>query len=126
MDPYFGAGRVNALAAVAQAPTPQPAPSPTPAPVPTDTVAPVITSISPTNGSIVSGGKATIRVTASDNVSVATIKLSVDGKLMTTVSGSSLSYSWNLRKVSSGVHTLTVTTQDGAGNSTSASVQVIK
>jgi len=40
--------------------------------------------------------------------------------------GSSLSYSWNTRKVASGSHTIQAVAKDAAGNITNTSVQVIR
>lgn len=49
-----------------------------------------------------------------------------DGKLLCTGTAS-VSCSWNLRKAASGsTHTVKVTALDTAGNSTSASVSIIK
>ena len=92
-----------------------------------DTTAPVVSISNPVNGSKVSGN-VQIRVTASDNSGAAGIKQSlyINGKLTTSASGGSLSYTWNTRKASAGSHTIQATAIDAAGNKTSSSVQVTR
>jgi thermitase len=74
----------------------------------------------------VSVPKQTISASATDDNKVAKLSLSIDGKEVATTSGSSISYSWNTRKVSSGAHTVTVRAWDAAGNTTSKSVTVYR
>lgn len=59
-------------------------------------------------------------------IGVANSSLYIDGKLMSSVSGGSLSYSWNVKKVTTGTHTIAVTAVDTSGNNTTTSVQVTK
>jgi hypothetical protein len=71
-----------------------------------------------------SGGRQTIKVSATDNQSVAKISLSIDGKEVAAAYGGSLRYNWNTRKVVSGAHTVTVQVTDNTGNVTLRSVTV--
>ena len=104
-----------------------PAPAPAPAPVTSDTTPPVVAVVNPGNGNKVSG-RVRVSTSASDNAGASGIKqtLYIDGKLVASGSGSSLSFDWNTRKVSSGAHTIQAVAQDAAGNKTTASVQVSK
>lgn len=90
-----------------------------------DTVAPVPVISSPTAGTKV-GNSVTVRGSATDNVGVATLRLFIDGSQVASASGSSLSYSWNTRKVSRGTHTLLLQATDAAGNSAVQSISVTK
>jgi len=88
---------------------------------------PVVRILSPVPGQLKGKGSVTISASATDNSSTAGItqKLYIDGALKTSVSGGSLSYSWNVNKLTSGPHTIQVTASDAAGSS-SASVQISK
>ena len=90
-----------------------------------DTTPPVVAIVNPTNGSKVSGTVA-VGVSASDSAGSAALQqtLYIDGKLVASGTGASLSYNWNTRKVASGIHTLQAVAQDAAGNKTTASIQV--
>lgn len=90
-----------------------------------DTTPPVVAIVNPGNGSKVSGMVA-VGVSASDNAGNSALKqtLYVDGKLVASSTGASLSYNWNTRKASSGTHTLKAVAQDAAGNQSTASIQV--
>lgn len=96
-------------------------------PVVADTTPPSVSLTSPTAGaSVKNKGNLTITATASDNMGASALKqaLYIDNKLMTTASGGSLTYNWNLKKVSSGAHTINVVATDAAGNSASAGATV--
>lgn len=92
-----------------------------------DTTPPVVTVVNPVGGAKVSG-TVQVSVSASDNKGVAGLSqtLYVDGKLVASASGGSLSYSWNVRKAASGAHTLQAVAKDAAGNTTTATVSVTK
>ena len=92
-----------------------------------DTVAPTVTISNPTDGAKVNGN-IDISVSASDNsgASGITTSLYIDGKLVKTATGSSLTYKWNARSASIGTHTISVTAKDKAGNSTIRSVAVVR
>jgi subtilase family protein/Big-like domain-containing protein/fervidolysin-like protein len=66
-----------------------------------------------------------ITVTASDNVSVASVSLYADGALVGTDVSSPYAFSWNTSSLAPGSqHTLTAVAADSAGNPTSASITV--
>lgn len=93
---------------------------------PADDIAPVASISSPANGATVSGTAVTIAARASDNVGVASMALSIDGKVVARVAAGSLSYKWNLRKVARGSHSISAEALDAAGNSGKASVSVTR
>jgi thermitase len=88
-----------------------------------DTTAPVVKILSPANGSRAFGNM-TVSASATDNVGVATVSLSIDGMVVATSNGGSVSYRWNTKKVTSGMHTITVLARDTSGNQATASVSV--
>jgi hypothetical protein len=97
----------------------------TPPPAPTDTTAPTVQLLNPASGSKVSGIVA-VRASASDDSGTAGLKqqLYIDGKLVASATGGSLSYNWNTRKVKVGSHTLQAVATDAAGNKNAVSVTV--
>lgn len=113
------AGNTSAMSSSVNATTQSPPP-------PTDTTPPVVSITAPVNGSRVSGTNITIRVSASDNVGVARVLIYVDGKLLATDTASPYTASWNIKKVSSGNHTIMANAYDAAGNMATASISVTK
>ncbi len=91
-----------------------------------DTTAPVLAITNPTSGTV--SGTVNVTLNASDNSGAAGINMSVyiDGQLKASGAGSSLSYSWNTRKIASGAHTVQAVAKDAAGNTTATSVQVTR
>jgi hypothetical protein len=91
-----------------------------------DTVAPVVAIANPTAGAV--SGVVNVSVNASDNSGAAGINMSVyiDGQLKASGAGSSLSYSWNTRKIAAGTHTIQAVAKDAAGNTSTTSVQVTR
>ncbi len=91
-----------------------------------DSTPPTIAIINPVAGNV--SGTVTISVNASDNngSSNVTQSLYIDGALVATGTGSTLSFSWNSRsrKVKAGSHTIQAVAQDAAGNKSSISVSV--
>jgi len=88
-----------------------------------DTQAPAvwITSVTP------SGANLKLSASASDNVGVRQINLYVDGTLVDYGSTSPFSTTWNMKKLTSGTHTVTATATDAAGNvGRSAAVSFVK
>ncbi|MCK0512063.1 S8 family serine peptidase [Aromatoleum buckelii] len=88
-----------------------------------DTVAPAATISNPGDGSKVSGN-ITVQAHASDNVGVSSMRLYIDGALVSTVTGNSLSYRWNTRKIAAGPHAVVVDALDAAGNTDRKTVSV--
>lgn len=93
-----------------------------------DAVAPTVSILSPANGSAVSG-TVTVSVSAIDDQKVASVSLSIDGKLVATSYGTSLKYSWNVPRGKGkygATSTLAARAQDAAGNAGSASISVTR
>jgi len=90
-----------------------------------DTTAPVITSLTPANGSILKG-TVTISASASDNIGVTSMVIYVDGVQKATSSSGSISFNLNSRKMTSGTHTIRVDAKDGSGHVGTKSVLVTK
>ncbi|KON80960.1 S8 family serine peptidase [Azoarcus sp. PA01] len=90
-----------------------------------DTVAPAALISNPGDGSKVSGN-ITVQAHAFDNVGVSSMRLYIDGSLVSSAPGNSLSYRWNTRKIAAGAHAVTVEAQDAAGNTGSETVSVAR
>lgn len=90
-----------------------------------DITAPAVNITSPGNGaSYDANTTVTINTSASDNVGISTLNISIDGAVVGTTSNSSYSYSWNTSTAASGIHTISSTAKDAAGNQTTSSVTV--
>lgn len=92
---------------------------------PKDTVSPTVYINSPQDSSYLSINQK-INVTAYDESGVSRIELYIDGILRSSVSGNSLSYTWNTRKVAKGSHTISTKAYDLAGNMGASSITVYK
>ncbi|MGD9872356.1 MAG: S8 family serine peptidase [Thauera sp.] len=90
-----------------------------------DVVAPVAKLGNPTDGSVISGNIA-ITGSATDDVGVSGLRLLIDGKQVASVSGSSISYRLNTKKLSAGSHTITLEAYDAAGNVGSHNIRVTR
>lgn len=88
-----------------------------------DATAPVVSITSPKAGATVAGA-VSVTVTATDNIAVASVSLSVDGTAISNSTSAPFTNFWNSATVANGLHTITVTAKDAAGNKASASVQV--
>jgi hypothetical protein len=103
-------------------PTSPPPPPPLPPP---DTSPPSVSISSPAPSGTVSG-TVSVSGSASDNVSVATVQVSVDGGAYQTAQGaSSWSYSLDTMALSNGSHTLAARATDTSGNVSTANESVI-
>jgi len=112
-DSGYGWGRVNAARAVNLAT----------GGAPVDIVPPSVSFSSPAAGANVSG-TVSVQASASDNVGVSSVSVSVDGVLLGATNVAPYSYSWNTTLVSNGAHNLTATARDSAGNASSTSRSV--
>ena len=92
-------------------------------PVVEDSVPPEVFILSPSATTAVSGA-VNIQISAQDNVAVALVKCYVDGVLKGTATADSLSCSWNTRKATTGLHTISAYAEDTAGLSASTEIQV--
>ncbi len=88
-----------------------------------DATAPTVSIKTPQTGATVSGA-VSVTVSATDNIGVTAVSLTVDGTAVSNSTSSPFTNTWNSATVTNGAHTLTVTARDAAGNKTSASVQV--
>jgi hypothetical protein len=89
-----------------------------------DTAPPSVSIASPTSGSSVSGS-ITVSGTASDNVSVAKVELSLDGGAFATATGTSAwSSSLDTRNYQNGTHAVVARATDKSGNSATTSTTV--
>lgn len=88
-----------------------------------DAIAPKVSILSPANAASVSG-TISVQVSATDNVKVTSVTLSVDGSAKSTSKTAPFTNVWNSGTVPNGTHTLTVTAKDAKGNSSSSSIQV--
>ncbi|HKB64383.1 MAG TPA: S8 family serine peptidase [Pyrinomonadaceae bacterium] len=112
-DTSYGWGRLNAARAMALAGGGT-----------VDTTPPTTSITSPAASAAVSGS-VTVSVSATDNVSVTSVALSIDGVVRGTDSSSPCAFLWDTTTVSNGLHTLTASASDAAGNSASYSITVM-
>ena len=85
-----------------------------------DTTAPTVSITSPASGATVSGSL-TISGSASDNVSVSSVSISVDGGAWATASGTTAwSFGLDTASLGNGSHTLTAKALDAAGNASTS------
>lgn len=90
-----------------------------------DTTPPTVSITAPANGAKISG---VVNVTASatDNVSVASVKFEIDGAVVGAPDlAAPFAYSWDTSKSSNGGHTLKAIATDGAGNSTTSAAIMV-
>jgi thermitase len=73
-------------------------------------------------------GNTKITTLAADSTASTSVTqdLYIDGVLKVSAQGTSLNYTWNSRRVRSGVHTILVRATDNIGNSTTKQVTVSK
>lgn len=96
-----------------------------PPPPPADTTPPTVSITSPGNSSVVTG-VVTVSAMAGDNVGIGSLSLYLDGAMVGTGNGTSVSYKWNTKKAASGTHTISAVAKDKSGNQSSTSIQVKK
>lgn len=116
-DVSYGWGRVNVGRAVSMAAGTSTSPT-------ADVTPPGVGFISPGNGAAITGNVA-ISVSATDNTSVSSVTLTIDGVAAATDTASPYTFAWNTNAVLNGSHTLSATAVDAAGNSSTASISVI-
>jgi hypothetical protein len=102
-----------------------PGDEPPPPPPPGDTTPPTVSITSPVPSAVVSRS-VRVTITATDNVTVTSVELRVDGVLAGTDTTSPYLVKWSTRSLVDGSYTLTAVANDAAGNSaTSAPVPVV-
>ena len=80
-----------------------------------DVTAPTVVITNPVDGEAVTR-TVSINVDALDDVQVAEIQLMIDGEVVNSDITNSISYSWNTRKVASGIHVISAIATDTSGN----------
>jgi thermitase len=92
-----------------------------------DTTPPVVVIKNPLNGSRV-GSTVKVSVSATDNGGSAALRQSlyINGALVASTTGGSLSYGWNTRRIASGTYKVEARASDAAGNTTVTAVSVYK
>ena len=110
-DAASGYGRVNAGKAVESAPGVA------------DTEQPSVAITAPSNGVTITG-QVSVQVTATDNVGVASVSLTVNGAPYGTAYNSPYSFAWDTTTASDGSYTLEARASDAAGNVSTASYSV--
>src|SRR5207249_11021794 len=96
-------------------------PPPPPPPPPPDTTPPAVSITAPANGATVSGS-VTVTASASDNVGVTAVTISVDGTTLCVDNPASYSCSWDTTTTTNASHTISATATDAAGNTGTAPV----
>jgi subtilisin family serine protease len=90
-----------------------------------DTEPPDVFITSPGDGDTLPS-RTTIQASASDNSGISRMELYVDGKLLAVKYKSALSWNWNVRKETAGLHTILVKAVDTAGNEGINTISVSK
>jgi subtilisin family serine protease len=113
-DPYYGAGRVNAFAALGGNSTP---PVEEPPVVEIDAVAPVTAITNPKDGTSIAKAKSVnVSVSSSDNVGVTKSELYINGRLTASSTSAGFTFRWNTNRLAKGTYTLESRAYDVAGN----------
>jgi thermitase len=109
-DSSFGWGRVNATRALETA-----------SEAPGDSTAPEVSFLAPGSGETLSG-TVSVLVGATDNVSVASVTLGLDGAIVGSDNTAPYTFSWDTLTSGNGAHILSASAVDAAGNSRSVSI----
>lgn len=104
-DVYYGFGRLNLGRAVSMALSEGGE----------DTTPPIVSIVSPTEGSMVSG-TLSVSVNVTDDTGVTKVQLYVDGFLTGSSTNAPFAIRWNTRKATAGVHTIQSKAYDAVGN----------
>jgi hypothetical protein len=87
---------------------------------PGDIIPPTVGFISPADQASLTG-VVTVSISATDNIGVSSVSISIDNTVVST----SANYSWNTSNYAAGYHTIKATATDAAGNQGSGSVTVL-
>ncbi len=93
-----------------------------------DNIAPTVTISSPVNGYIITTRTSTVAINgvSTDNRAVVRMEIFIDNVLVKSSTTGPVSYSWNVKKLSRGSHTVTIKGYDAAGNIGQKSITVTK
>ncbi len=95
-----------------------------PATSPADTTRPIVSITTPLNGATISA-TSTLSANASDNVRVVGVQFKLDGtNVGNECTTAPYSYAWNSTAVANGVHSISATARDSAGNQSTATISV--
>jgi hypothetical protein len=86
---------------------------------PPDTTKPVVSSLAPADGATVSG-TVSVTATATDNVAVASVAISVDGNPVATLTSAPYTYSLDTTALADGSHTVSAVATDTSSNTSTA------
>jgi hypothetical protein len=89
-----------------------------------DTTPPTVSITSPTQGQALDAAATTVSVSASDNVGVTSVSISVNNTVIGTLTTSPFNFSWDATSYSGTTPTVTATATDAAGNSNSVTITV--
>lgn len=89
-----------------------------------DTIKPVVSFVSVSPQASQLAGQVTVNVASSDNIGVANVMVSANGKPICNLPGGNASCVWSTDTFPNGSYTLVATALDNAGNSSSASMMV--
>jgi hypothetical protein len=93
----------------------------------TDLTPPAAQISSPLDGSrIPKNGRVKVQGSAIDNTGITTMEVSIDGEPVAYASAPWISFTWYARSAAAGAHKVTVKAYDSVGNSSAASVTVVK
>ncbi|WP_181392058.1 Ig-like domain-containing protein [Deinococcus irradiatisoli] len=102
------------------APTPAPTPDPTPTPSPpSDTTPPVISAVSPVDGSLILDNSVLVKANVNDLSAIASVTLSVNGVLVGNMKADAdnmYQLTWDVSRLNSGTYQLLIQASDKAGN----------
>jgi len=88
-----------------------------------DTTPPDVSIVSPSDGDSVNG-RVRVSVSASDSSGIDVVRIYLDGTLKKTLTDSPYSYTWNTKRVSTGIHSISAQAYDTMGNSNEDSISV--
>ena len=122
-DNFYGWGLIDAAAALESSNPVQDNEPEIPDIVNEDTTIPDVSIVSPSDGDIVNG-RVKVSVSASDSSGIDVVRIYLDGTLKKSLTDSPYSYTWNTKRVSTGIHTISAQAYDTMGNSNEDSVSV--
>ena len=91
-----------------------------------DETKPSVSIETPTEGSYIKGNSLTIKVRALDNVCVKKVMVLIDGSLVKNFTRPPYNYTWKLKEVRAGTHTISARAADASDNISVASTSVFR
>ncbi len=112
----------NTASATTQAAAAAPEPVAPVAPV-VDSTPPVVAITTPLNGATAAATQK-ITVTATDDVAIASLKLLINGQVVSSANVGSINYTWNTKKAPKGSNTIKAEATDSSGNMSNTTISV--